>query len=907
MHNVDSISVVKVNNLGVEEVVSNNPSGGSTTYTLTSAVPVSADYYCRGTKDGKSEGTTRRNHVIAATNVVTGPSDQFTVGERVTFDCVVPAGSTVSFKKSDSPSLDLSSKTTENSVSDGNTRFTLTFDEPTENDDGEYFCEGNSGRSTGAMLNFVKILSSPTDLFRDEGQSATFVCSASGIVSIKWSTPSGSKDADYTFVTESGNTVAELHMTATEGGIFYCVAQDIVSSESARLVVMKVSLVAPDAVKIDEEVQITCTVYGDHDGVTVSNEGRLLPLETPSDAMSTMASGQGTVYTATYQAALNTFTEGVSEFACNAYYNNFGDVHKEESKTHLVGFYQQPSDVLQLSGVFDLVAHVSSSPTDSIKITLYNSKDAQQATKTVSGGSQRVGFQLNLAVAQTDTYYYKMVVGGETFTSNTFTITSYGAPVTDNYEIYYPGSSLDSLTLTCVLRMPYESPVTWTNGAGEAQGSDNPLISTSYDQEEQILTSTYTISLAGTGYSCSATILEQKKSVGYRVYLQNYALVPKDKNEVFYDNSNILLASSPSSFSPAVFAPDGTEIDISQPLNLYETRDFISVIEWNVGDEMKIFYQTETVNVAGIYISQPASAGLLAGEKSDLQCTATQTADIFAKRIRWTVPDGTLSSDQKTLSLGTQPGSGVSESEVTWRSSLTSGSRVTITCSVDFSFKDGSPDITKSNKIVVIIDTKCDTSYDLEHGVITPVPSASSIKPSEIVKVKCNNGYQLSGQSEYTCSGGKLWDTPPTCIKKKTLCPSVIPNFAALTYKHPLLQMTCVGKASPFRAPPTLRCEEETGWDQLDKANPVSSFQFCGEKVTPYSKSLTVKVTYGGGSPDCDGSGFVAAGKKAAAFARYESEVDLGLDGITASLSSCEPTADGYKLSVSNIKNAFLS
>ena len=69
--------------------------------------------------------------------------------------------------------------------------------------------------------------------------------------------------------------------------------------------------------------------------------------------------------------------------------------------------------------------------------------------------------------------------------------------------------------------------------------------------------------------------------------------------------------------------------------------------------------------------------------------------------------------------------------------------------------------------------------------------------------------------------------------------------------------------------------------------------------MTPYSKSVIVAVTYDGGSPDCAGSGLDAEGKKTAAFNRYEAEVDLGLKGITASLVSCKPTADGYELSVS--------
>ena len=898
MHNVDSISVVKVSSGGTETVVSTQSNSDSTTYQLTSDTPVSDDYYCRGTKDGKSVQTTRYTYTIATTNVISGPTDQYTVGESVEFECEVPAGTTVSFKKTDDPSQDLSSQTSENSAPSGNTIFTLTISNPTESHDGEYFCEGNGGRSSGAMLNFVRILASPVDIYRNEAESATFVCSASGIVSIKWTTPSGSQDPDHTFVTESGNTIAELETTATEGGIFYCVAQDIVSSESAKLVVMKVTLTVPDAVKSGEEVEITCVVYGDHDGVTIANEGRLLSSETPADAMSTMASGEGTKYVSRYETALSAFSNGVSDFTCNAYYNNFGDVHKEEAKAYFVGFYKQPSDIVHLTGTFSLVSHVSSSPKDNIVLTLFDSEDVPQATKSISGGVNSVSFDLTLSVAKTDQYYYELQVGGENIKSDYFNITSYGAPITGDYEIKYPGSSLDSLTLTCSLRMPHESPVTWTNANGDKQGSDNPLISTSYSEDDQILTSTFTISTAGTGYSCSSTILETEVVIGYKVYLQNYALVPSNLNEVFFDNPSIKLDSSPSTYSPNVFAPDGTEIDISQPLDLYEDREFISVIKWTWGGQESEFYQTETVNVAGIYIAEPASARLVAGERSNLQCTATQTAHILAKKIKWTVPDGDLTSSQKILSLGSEPGVDVAETTVQWNSDLPSGAKVTITCSVDFSFEDGSQaDITKVKTIVAEIDTKCRTTENIANGVINA--TASSIYPSEIVSVKCNDGFQLSGQSEYSCQGGQLWSTPPRCVERKPLCSAVAPTFAQVSYEHPNLLMKCVGDSAPFREPPVLNCLDNRGWNLLSITNPVSSFEFCGERKTPYSKSVTATVTYGNGTPNCDGTGSGAAGKKAAAFERYQAEVDLGLDGITTTLIGCEATADGYTLSVS--------
>ena len=893
MHNVDSIRIVKVSTGGTETVVQTTPNGGSASYTLNSNTPETADYYCRGTKDGNSVQTSRYTYTVVNTNVISGPTDQFTIGESVKFECLVPAGTTVSFKKTDNNALDLSTQTSENSGANGNTLFTLTISNPIESDNGEYFCEGNNGRSSGAMLNYVRILSSPKNLYRDEGQAATFVCKASGYVSIKWTTPTGFQTPDHTFVTETGDTIAEHSLTAEEGGIFYCVAADIISSESAKLVVMKVQLIVPDAVKSGEEVEISCVVFGDHDGVTISNEGRMLTTETPLDAMSTMAKGGGTNYFTQYEVSLSLFTEGVTNFACTAYYNNFGDVHKEEGQSYFVGFYKQPSDIVHLPGTFNIVAQVSSSPKDNIVLALYDSENTQQDTKTVAGGSKSVSIPVTRSVASTGRYYYEMKVGGETIKSDQFTITTYGAPIAGDYEIYYPGSKIDSLTLICVLRMPLESPVTWTDADGDKQGSDNPLISTKYSGNDQIMTSTFTISAPGTGYSCSATILETPVTVGYKVYLQNYALVPEDKNNVFYDTM-IQLKSSPASFNPRVFAPDKTEINLSQPLKLYESRDFTSELMWTWGDEESLFIQSDTLHVAGIYIAEPGSAGLVAGEDTELLCTATQTADIFATRIKWTVPDGTLTSNQKTLSLGSDPNADDSKTTVTWRNSLTSGSMVTITCTVDFSFKDGSPDVTKVRTIVAAIDNKCTAVYDLNNGVVTA--SGTSIFPGETASVKCNDGYQLSGQSEYRCSGGVLWSSSPKCVEKKMLCPTIAPTSALVNYDHPDLTMQCIGDFSAFRDPPRLKCEEY-GWNLLSVSDSVSSFQFCGEKITPYSKSVTLTVTYGNGDQDCN-----TEGKKTAAFLRYQGEVNLGLTGITETLVGCNTTPDGYALSVSWFK-----
>ena len=204
MHNVDSIRIVKVSSGGTETVVQTTPNGGSASYTLNSNTPETADYYCRGTKDGNSVQTSRYTYTVVNTNVISGPTDQYTIGESVKFECLVPAGTTVSFKKTDNNALDLSTQTSENSGANGNTLFTLTISNPIESDNGEYFCEGNNGRSSGAMLNYVRILSSPKNLYRDEGQAATFVCKASGYVSIKWTTPTGFQTPDHTFVTEAG-------------------------------------------------------------------------------------------------------------------------------------------------------------------------------------------------------------------------------------------------------------------------------------------------------------------------------------------------------------------------------------------------------------------------------------------------------------------------------------------------------------------------------------------------------------------------------------------------------------------------------------------------------------------------------------------------------------------------------
>ena len=48
------------------------------------------------------------------------------------------------------------------------------------------------------------------------------------------------------------------------------------SSDSAELVAMVAEISAPDSVVTNEEITVTCVVYGDHDGVTMSNDGRLL-------------------------------------------------------------------------------------------------------------------------------------------------------------------------------------------------------------------------------------------------------------------------------------------------------------------------------------------------------------------------------------------------------------------------------------------------------------------------------------------------------------------------------------------------------------------------------------------------------------------------------------------------------
>ena len=867
------------------------------------STPRSLQLFCGATSiHGTSPIIKTYNIITGSSIILTDPEDQVTAGLSVTFTCLSTAnGGAVTFKKSESPSLDLSSLTTSEATTDNKIKNSLVIPEPTTADRGTFYCEdANGARTSGAFMYFLEVSVAAETSFINLGEEVTFVCRVTGLVGITWNIPTGiTVPSDTTVINPSSlETVAELTVTANEDGLYYCIAADIVSSKGIQLIVMDVELQLPQAVQGNDDIAVTCKVNGDHDGVTISNGGKVLPVETPSDAMSSMASGSKTTYTTTYNAALAEFTDGVTSFKCTAYYDNFGQVYSEDMDVYYIGFYQQPIEiqVVSPSAPVEVAAYVSAAH-DAMFIVYLMDADTNeivsQTTQAKLGDPKAITLSIPVSTMEDRNLYFKLDADGVIVLSDSFTLEVFGSKVASPQAITFPGPDIDSMTLSCIIKSPYEVPVTWYEN-NENLGFDNPSIVTSYDSSTKILTSLFTLDVtqALSSVKCESPILGVLESVTFTTSFDSFNLQPADVNTMFFDEA-IKLDPSPPTYTPRVFSPDGTEYNVASTFRLFETREFISVVTWGDDSYGGDYYHTDTVHVAGVYMDEPDD--LVAGTVSTVSCKVAQTAHITASTVNWSVTGGTVATSSQNLSGNKVAGNIVVTTDVSWSDSLGLGEKVSITCSVEYTFSDSSASLTKEVSVTVPIDTKCDTTMHIDNGYVTA--GAVVILPNQRVTVSCNDGFQLSGMSEYTCKEGKLWDTLPTCVQRSTLCPPIAPEGARVIYTYPDLTLGCaVDQYFPFRASPTLTCDASKGWDKDTYAGltNVFGFQFCGLKKTPYQKSVTVGVTYASAAPFC-----TDVSENAAAFVTYKKEVDLDLEGVLIEMEDCSGTADGYTIKVS--------
>ena len=89
-------------------------------------------------------------------------------------------------------------------------------------------------------------------------------------------------------------------------------------------------------------------------------------------------------------------------------------------------------------------------------------------------------------------------------------------------------------------------------------------------------------------------------------------------------------------------------------------------------------------------------------------------------------------------------------------------SSATVRCTV--TFNDGS---TKIAEMEVTMGIDCKITQPLEFGSYS-IPVDETFETGTSVEAECDPGYQLHGQTSYTCSFGSLWtfDTAPECRRE---------------------------------------------------------------------------------------------------------------------------------------------
>ena len=875
--------------------------------------------------------------------IVRDPRDQVaTTSMTVTFSCdsTINGGSVV-FKKSGDASHDLSSMTSTELITNGDKddtiRNSLVIQEPTAADQGEYYCEDSNGlTSRGAYLDFMEVTISPVGRVTRYIEPLVLVCRVGFLPNAmpSWSTPEGIIQASYSYTYTDPRTqdlIFELQVDDTTGPGFYsCFGNtgqfdtSIISSESVEVIFLSVSMEGlAGYVQLNEDVIFTCTVTGQHDGVSISNGRAVLLQDAPklSDLMT------GSVkYEVKINGALTEYDSfGIAKFTCTAHFNNFKEDYSTSLELPVCGLLpienqQAVSTVYKIK----LKAKIFSScfNLEQSEITINAIKNPLDES-VIGAGSGQID---NLLIFQKDKFS-PLVIADVTFiidsfdtsdwndkllsfevqisdkisdkimTTNEFTVNVFGS-VSQSETFYSLGHyNKESFTLTCVIMSPHSVPVSWLKN-GKTFNLNSPSITT-FEPATNLVTSLFTFLLTPETvvFTCEAVILNNKVTAAFTVVPEIYQLLPESPSSMFFDTPAVTLTTSPDKYNTRIYSSDGNLVNF--PLRISETQHFISVVE--LGNDRGEYYQTDTIRVAGVYLTPIVD--VVAGDGTVVSCRVGQTEDIIATRVEWLVgAGGSVEPSYHDIPAVDQEKDSVTVvTTATWQDNLSSGDEVTVTCRVSFNIAtQGGATAVKNSEVTATMGMKCSTELTVEHGTVTA--AAASIRPGESATVSCDDGFQLIGMARYSCKQGKLWDTSPVCSKSddSDLCRPLSPTGAAVSLDEgdaSKLSLECTGdEYASFRDTPKLQCKEGIGWtgDSLAGSTNVFDFQVCGKKTTPFQKSVSVTVIYSTGSEFCN-----SELEQQQAFTRFKEEVGLALEGVSEALDDCSSISNvGYKIKV---------